>query len=153
VLIHGSKCRVKGGKQTRIIIKTVRDWCRYYGLQVNRNIVILFKALNDDYSSPYGMSYKPGTIPIAVDWDGGKKECGEGLHFSPSPRHAIGFHNEAKRYCACPVNLKDIAVHPDGDYPEKVKAKGCCAPVWECDIDGNKIESKKGGAVYGGCDI
>jgi hypothetical protein len=43
---------------------------------------------------------------------------------------------------ACPVALKDIVVHPDGLYPDKIKAKGCCAPVWEVDSDGNKVETK-----------
>jgi hypothetical protein len=26
-------------------------------------------------------------------------------------------------------------------YPEKIKARGCCAPVWEVDHYGNKIET------------
>ena len=42
---------------------------------------------------------------------------------------------------ACPVALKDIAVHPDGDYPQKVKARGCCAPVWEVDRNGKELKS------------
>ena len=37
--------------------------------------------------------------------------------------------------------VSDIAFHPGGQLPSKVKAKGCCAPVWECDIDGNPVQS------------
>jgi hypothetical protein len=103
--------------------------------------VTLFKAVGDNFISPKGGNYTPGTIPSAPDWDGGKIECGGGLHFSPAPRMARVFNDSAKRYVACPVALADIVVHPDGDYPEKVKSRGCCAPVWECDIDG-KPEAK-----------
>ena len=42
------------------------------------------------------------------------------------------------------VALKDIAVHPNGDYPEKVKARGCCAPVWEVDENGVRVEAVNG---------
>jgi hypothetical protein len=35
-----------------------------------------------------------------------------------------------------------MAVHPDGDHPEKVKAAGCCGPVLECDYFGNIIEKE-----------
>lgn len=69
------------------------------------------------------------------------KECGGGLHFSPSPKHARTFNQTASRYIACPVALAEIAVHPDGDMPEKVKARGCCGPVWEVDEDGNPTDT------------
>lgn len=40
--------------------------------------------------------------------------------------------------------MKDIRPpKADDTYPEKIKAKGCCAPVWEVDIHGNKIESNR----------
>jgi hypothetical protein len=42
---------------------------------------------------------------------------------------------------ACPVRLKDIRCpKPTDQYPEKVKAKGCCAAIWEVDIDGNAVK-------------
>lgn len=53
-----------------------------------------------------------------------------------------GCHENPKHYMACPVKLSDIVVHPNGDYPQKVKAKSCCAPIWEVDRDGNKIKRK-----------
>ena len=43
---------------------------------------------------------------------------------------AEDFHGAGKRLI-CPVNLVDIAVHPQGQYPDKCKARGCCEPVWE----------------------
>ena len=36
---------------------------------------------------------------------------------------------------ACPVRVEDMAVHPSGDYPDKVKAPGVCAPVYEVHED------------------
>jgi hypothetical protein len=53
---------------------------------------------------------------------------------------ALRFHTGATKFVACPVRLKDIRKpHSTDEYPEKVKARGCCGPVWECDIDGNKV--------------
>ncbi len=41
---------------------------------------------------------------------------------------------------ACPVNINDIRVPNEHDnYPDKVKAKGCCSPIWEVNIYGEKI--------------
>ena len=139
VLIHGLKATVKGGRQTKVVIKTSKEWCDYYGVKVEKGIAILYKALNEDFTAPQGMSYKPGTVPVAPDWDGGKQECGGGLHFSPTPGMARAFHPGALKYVGCPVALKDIVVHPDGQNPEKVKAKKCVGPVWECNEDGEKI--------------
>jgi hypothetical protein len=140
VLLRGKGAKVEGGIVRRVEVGTPAEWCAYYGVEVKAKVAILFKALNDDFHSPYGTLYAPGTVPVAPDWDGGKAECGGGLHFSPTPGHAREFHDSAKRYCACPVALKDIVVHPDGSMPQKVKAKGCCAPVWECDVDGKRIK-------------
>lgn len=33
---------------------------------------------------------------------------------------------------------------PDARYPTKVKAKGCCAPVFECDDDGEPVAAGDG---------
>ena len=138
VLIEG-KAKVEGGKQTFVQRQTPTEWCDYYGVKHTDGIAIVYKAVDSSYVSPKGGNYKPGTIPMAPDWDGGKKECGGGLHFSPCPAMARAFNPNATRYLACPVALADIAVHPDGDYPEKIKARGCCAPVYEVDEDGETI--------------
>lgn len=142
VLKHGTKVKLKGGKQTTVVIKTARPWCDYYGVKVEKGVAILFKGLNAELVGRNGFSYAIGTMPIAPDWDGGKQECGGGLHFSPHPRMTLEFNESATRFLACPVRLKEIAVHPDGRFPQKVKAKGCCAPVWECDIDGKPANGK-----------
>ena len=138
VLIEGS-AEVQGGQQTRVSRSTAEEWCDYYGVAVKDGIATLYKALDENFVSPHGISYAPGAMPVAEDWDGGARECGGGLHFSPTPAMARAFNAKAKRFCACPVRLAGIAVHSDGGYPEKVKARGVCAPCYEVDEDGERI--------------
>ena len=137
-LIHGTGAEVKGGRQICVRFKTVQDWCDYYGVEIKNGVAILYKALNDDFTSPYGLSYAPGSQPVAPDWDGGQVECGGGLHFSPSPAMAMEFHASATKYVGCPVAVHECAVNPDGAYPQKVKAKRCCGPVFEVDRIGKR---------------
>jgi len=143
IIDHGeNKSKITGG----IIIKaykpkTALQWCLHWGVKAEKKIAILFKGVGEKYMSVKGGNYTPKTIPVALDWDGGKAECGGGLHFSPLPKMTRQFCAPVK-YIACPVALEDIAVHPDGEYPEKVKARGCCAPVWEVNENGVKIEEQ-----------
>ena len=88
----------------------------------------------------------PGSAPLAPDWDGGEQECGKGLHFSPVPQMTLEFTKNAEKFVACPVALLDMAVHADGIYPQKVKARGCCGPVYEVDIDGVAVMAEKDSA-------
>ena len=140
--------KVTGGVQ--IIVPSTTSavaWCERYGVHIPKAknpVVTLFKVVDKDFRSPHGFDYTPGTTPVAPDWDGGVTECGYGLHFSPAPFMAERFadsdwwpHN--LRYVACPVRLAVIAVHADASYPDKVKAKGCCKPVYEVDVDGKAV--------------
>ena len=138
ILAHAETKQVEGGRVIKAVKpKTAAGWCAHHMVRVDNGIATLFKAVGNDFISPHGISYAPGTTPVAPDWDGGKEECGGGLHFSPQPFMALSFNNDAKKFVACPVRLEDIVVHSSSAFPEKVKAKGCAAPVWECDIDGN----------------
>jgi hypothetical protein len=142
VLIHGTKAKIKGGKQTKVVIKSPADWCEYYGVPVKRGVAILYKGLNDQFISPRGGKYQPGEIlGDAPDWDGGKEECGGGWHFSPHPKMTLEFNKEATKFVAVPIKLKDFVVHPDGEYPQKVKGKCGCAPMLEVDQNGKAVES------------
>ena len=115
------------------------NWCFYYGVEPSDGVVVLYKAVDGAFKSPRGFVYHPGTTIYAPDWDGGKEECGGGLHFSPSPRMAKEFFAEATRFVACPVALIDMATHANGYYPQKCKARAVCLPMWEVDIDGNRV--------------
>lgn len=142
VLIHGDLAQISGGKQTKVRLKTSKGWCDYYGVEIRKGIATLFKAIDDDYSTPTARTknifYKPGDRPSAPDWDGGKDECGGGLHASCHPLAALRFNPTAKKFVALPVRLKDFKPYPQAQYPDKVKFEKVAGPVWEVDRDGNK---------------
>ncbi len=131
---------VNGGHSVEVKQTTPQEWCDYYGVPVVDGVIILFKAVGKDYRSSRGGDYTPGTVP-SVETFRPEPECAAGaLYFSPTTRHTHTFVSNPDRYVACPVNLADIVTHPNGDYPAKVKAKGCCAPVYEVDVHGDRIE-------------
>jgi hypothetical protein len=137
-------------------ITNAQDWCSYYGVPSKDGIAILFKGVNDDYSTNghtlkdwlKPVVYSPGATPKAEDWNGAKQECGGGLHFNPSVLATLKFHPEAKRFMACPVRIDEIVVHPNGQYPNKVKAPRVVEPgCFEVDRDGEPIKKAKAGAT------
>ncbi|HXF89546.1 MAG TPA: hypothetical protein VNK48_14415 [Xanthobacteraceae bacterium] len=137
VLIEGEQAQVEGGRQIPLRLSTPEDWCAYYGVPVRDGIAVLFKAVDENYLSPKGVAYTPGTVPVAPDWDGGEAECGGGLHFAPTPALARSFFAAATRYVACPVALADMRPpRADDSLRAKIKARGCAAPVYEVDEDG-----------------
>ena len=139
---HGSTPVVTGGVIIQVDKpKTAGEWLDFYGVPTVDGIAVLYKAVDDKCVSPHGLAYEPGTIPSAPDWDGGKAECGGGLHFSPAPFMALTYASDAKRFIACPVLVSEIVVHPDATYPDKVKAPRCIAPVWEVDRYGNEVRT------------
>jgi hypothetical protein len=140
VIQHDSGVTVSRGTVTEAVrFENAEEWCDYYGVDVADGVVTLYKAVDGDFNSLYGTSYRPGSEPRADDWDGGERECGGGLHFSPQPMFAASSAGVTGRFVACPVRLEDIVVHPNGDYPDKVKARCVCAPVYEVDEDGRPI--------------
>ena len=146
VRIEGD-ARIEGGHQVVVPpITTASEWCDQYGVTVADGVATLYKCVDEGYRSDHqgGISYAPGTIPEATDWDGGEAECGGGLHFSPHPAMTLEFWNKqgSPRFVACPVRLDDIAVRADARMPQKVKARRCCAPVYEVDIDGVPVVAR-----------
>jgi len=132
--------KVTGGVQIKVPpIKTAEEWCEFYGVPIKRGIAILYKAVNDVYYPTHNIAYVPGTKPVAPDWDGGKEECGGGLHFSPTPGHALEFNSNATKFVACPVKLSEIVVHFPAEYPDKVKAPRVYRPCYEVDINGKRV--------------
>lgn len=149
VQIYSLYSQVTGGIQIKIEYpKTAEEWCEFYGVKVDAKtgIAVLFKAVHDDYRSAHNFLYLPGTTPEAPDWDGGRAECGGGLHFSPHPVMAHEFDFRATRFMACPVRVKDIVVHKDAGNPSKVKAPRTALPIWECDRYGKPVSLEQGGS-------
>src|SRR6478752_5603095 len=147
VLLIGDKPQVIGGGFVqRVVVNTAQAWCDYYGVAIETEHAILFKSLDANFVAKWrGFRYEPGTAPECDDWDP-KRECGGGLHFSPTPRHALEFYDSpGRRFVACRVALSDIVVHPDGEYPHKCKAPRV-AEIWEVDINGRRIGLSGGAA-------
>jgi hypothetical protein len=152
VIQHDPAAKISGGQIIQAHRPTDgRDWCEFYGVEIRKggnlsrklagqDVAILFKATGPDFATRNGVAYVPGTAPEAPDWDGGKEECGGGLHFSPHPRLAREFREDAEHFVACPVLVSDICVHPEASMPEKTKAPRLCAPCWEVDLKGERID-------------
>ncbi len=143
VLLRDKTAKAKGGIQKKAYAyrpKLAKEWCEFYGVNVSNGVALLFKGVRTTFcTAGYGFEYKPGSTPQAPDWDGGKAECGGGLHFSPCPEMTLEFDDKATNFIACPVRLKDIAIHPNGQYPQKCKAPGLCAPCYEVNRKGERI--------------
>ena len=143
VMRHGEAKELSGGRVLECVSPSApKDWAEHYGAPISGDVVTLFKCVDNDWGTDWSRNkeifYTPGTQPEAPDWDGEKSECGGGLHGSPHPKMARAFRR-ANKYVACPVHVDDIVVHPDGDYPEKVKFKKVCAPVYEVDENGERV--------------
>ncbi len=123
------------------------NWLEYYGLQPDdQGVVILYKAINDDWHSDRGADYSPGTTPEAEDWEP-TNECGAGLHFSPRP-HMTRTYSSGPRLVACPVRAEDIVVIGTAFSADKCKAPRVVAPgCWPVDEDGNRIDVSADGGV------
>ena len=121
--------------------QTPEEWCEWYGVEIHNGHALLYKAVDNNFSSPYGASYSPGTHTTASDWDGGEVECGRGLHFCSTPTGSKAFNDSATKFIACLVPLSEIAVHPNGSSPEKIKSKSCWNH-YECDQFGELIGEK-----------
>ncbi len=139
---HGSNASVTGGQVIEITdAESPADWGEIQLAEPHEDgVLLLYKAVGDDYVSSRDFHYKPGSVPVATDWDGGGAECGGGLHFCASPSQALEFNSYATRFMACPVALKDMAVVPSPSFPSKIKARGCCAPIWEVDLNGKRVD-------------
>ena len=141
-----AKAKIRGGVVIRpkFTTTTAAKWCAEHHVKVVRGVATVYKAVGEDFKSARGADYSPGTVPVAGDWDGGKSECGGGLHFSPHPMDAILFDEDAKKFVACKVRLADMRAPNSGDkFPHKIKARGCCAPCVECDVRGNVVKEVK----------
>jgi len=112
-------------------------WLSYHGVEPDENgIVTLYKAVNDAYTTDYGFDYSPGATPEAPDWRP-DNNCGKGLHFGPTPVHALAYHTDATKFMACPVRVDEISVIDQ----QKVKVRRVVEPgCREVDIDGEPVK-------------
>ena len=119
-------------------IDTTEKWIEWHGLEVDDGTVTLYKAVQETYETQNGVMWNPGLTPECDDWDP-EPICGGGLHFSPTPRHALRYRTNAERFIGCHVRLSELVVHAEDS--NKAKAPRVAGPVWEVDRYGNPIES------------
>jgi hypothetical protein len=142
--VRSLKAKITGGQTTDAITRTPQDWCDEYGVETKNGLALVYKALNDDFSSQRDSNFKytHGTKPAAPCFD--NKECSHGLHASPSPKMAkYHFHSSATKFVGCWVKIEDMLIFPDGQFPHKCKFPSVAKPVFEVDIDGNPVKVEK----------
>ena len=86
--------------------------------------LILYKSVQKNYTDFYTgqVKYEVGKTVVCPDWDDRQsRECGGGLHLSPSIDLCKRFNKGI--YLKCEVSIKDILVHKNPDMPEKVRCK------------------------------
>jgi len=120
----GHSGTVKGGvviDVPDVLDMSPAEWCEYHGVEVRRGFATLYKAVDDDLSTPKaraaGIFYTPGTKQKAPDFNP-DPVCGGGLHASPSPAMAATYNSGATRYVLVKARLTDLVVIDD-----KVKAR------------------------------
>jgi hypothetical protein len=142
VHLHSKRVRLDGEGHvidvTEINLDDSATWCEYKGIEVVDGVAFVFKAVGDDWNSAYPVngkytSYKPGKKPKAADWEP-TFECGKGLHFSPSPGHALYFRDDATKFLKCGVRLDEMVALGD-----KVKAKRVVVACVEVDVHGREV--------------
>lgn len=110
-----------------------KAWPSHYGVTVEDDgTMIVFKAVDADLKSGYGMAYPIGQHVSAPDWNG-LDRCGGGLHFTSSPRDSRSYFPGATRFLACRVPVRGLRVIGD-----KIKVRSADV-LYEVDIDGNRI--------------
>ena len=128
IIRHSLAATVSGGHVTDAVrFATPEEWCEYYGIDVDNGIGSSTRPSTKTSTRTTAPPTGPVQSPCAPDWDGGDRECGGGLHFSPRPTFALPAPGRLDALRRLPVRLVDMVVHPQGDYPDQVKARGVLA--------------------------
>jgi hypothetical protein len=139
VHLHSVRAHVEGGVVIDVASIDQSDpqtWTDMQGVTVTDGHAVVYKAVDGDLRSGRGMAYPLGATVTAKDWKP-TDECGYGLHFGPSPRHAREYHRGATRFLACSIPLAAAKGITDGG-PAKIKAQSCVV-LHEVDIDGKHL--------------
>jgi hypothetical protein len=142
VHLHSATVKVAGGvvlDHSNIRDFDARQWCEYHGVKVSRGIATLYKAVNDKWTTDRGTDYSPGSKPSCDDFKD-TDACGSGLHFGPTPVHALAYFREATRFVAVGVRLDEL--RPITGETAKAKAPRVVRACVEVDIDGNVISAR-----------
>ena len=110
VHLHSGHARIEGGVVIDHLAVNETDphvWCDYHGVQVEDGIATVYKAVNDQWTTYRGVDYSPGALPSCIDF-APTNECGGGLHFGPTPGHALAYHSGATKFVAVGVRVDEL---------------------------------------------
>ena len=144
VHLFSADATVSGGVVIDIAAVDLDDpeiWCAYHGIEVTDGLATVYKAVDDRYFSEHGTCYAPGSTPTAPDWQPAKL-CGQGLHFSPTPRQAQAYNHApatVAKYVACGIAVADLI--PLGS--DKCKAPRVVRACVEVDLDMRPIQANQ----------
>jgi len=139
VHLHAATVQLTGGTvldHTKVADMNAKAWCAYHGVTVERGIATLYKAVNDRWTTDRGYDYSPGQKPEAPDWSD-TPDCGGGLHFGPTPVHALAYHRTATKFVAVGVRVSELRQIPGSTA--KAKAPRVVRACVEVDINGKEI--------------
>lgn len=114
-------------------------WCEYHGVTVKRGIATVYKAVNDKWTTDRGTDYSPGSKPSCDDFKD-TDACGNGLHFGPTPVHALAYNGDATKFIAVGVRVSEL--RPINFGTPKCKAPRVVRACVEVDINGKPVEVK-----------
>jgi len=142
VHLHSGHAKVQGGvliDLTAVDTQNLEGWADYHDVEAVDGEVIVYKAVDNDLRSGRGFLYPIGDTVTCPDWKP-SGDCGNGLHFSPSPHQAQAYFSEATRFLKCAVPVADLAVIDGNDRftTPKLKAK-TARVIAEVDVHGREI--------------
>jgi hypothetical protein len=112
---------------------TIDSFISIYDIQIEDNCIILFKIVNSDLKDFYTTTiiHTINTWIEVQDWNPNKNcECGGGFHACSKISLCKRFNNNGRFLkLKVPLKLEDgsdnVLVHPNPDFPEKVRFKRC----------------------------
>uniref|UniRef100_A0A0S6YYJ4 Gp44 n=1 Tax=Mizugakiibacter sediminis TaxID=1475481 RepID=A0A0S6YYJ4_9GAMM len=136
---HSARAKISGGvvlDHTGVEKFSADEWCEYHGVKVSRGVATLYKAVNDEWTTSRGVDYSPGSKPACNDFSD-TDACGGGLHFGPTPAHALSYFPEATKFVAVGVRVSEL--RPINGGPAKAKAPRVVSACVEVDIHGKEV--------------
>jgi hypothetical protein len=83
----------------------------YSDNMIDENHIKLYKSVRDDHTDFWTGTIKYEGIVTCPDWDDNiERQCGGGLHLSPTPELALRY-NQGK-ILECKVHINDFVVYP-----------------------------------------
>jgi hypothetical protein len=142
-----NKSKVTSGEIVSIKPKTTEEWVEVEGVnndEADQDHVVLYKKVSADFKTqertPNETLWSVGSTLEHPNWNPESGECGKGkFHACSIPHFCDEFRSEkGDKYVAVKVNVKDMYVWPNAEYPHKVAfRKG--KVMYECDRMGKRI--------------